>query len=69
MSKKTHFIDKYEQPDEIKDYKKFLNLIKDLELYLVKFEKDKLIKTKESPDNCVLRGDKRCPIIQITLSQ
>lgn len=50
----------------VKDYKKFLSTIKNLDTYLVKFEEDKLMKTKEYPDNYVVRGDKYYFVIIIT---
>ena len=64
--RKDVFIDGHEQPDVIEDRKKFLNTMKDLEPYLVEFEEDGSIKTKEYPDDCAVGGDKRRPVIVIT---
>ena len=50
----------------IKDREKFLNTMKDLELYLVEFEEDGSMKVKNYPDNCVVGGDVRRPDIVIT---
>lgn len=40
--------------------------MKDLEPYLVEFEEDGLMKTKNYLDNCVVGGDILRPIIVIT---
>lgn len=53
----------------IEDHKKFLNTIKNLELYLVKFEKDRLIKTKKYIDDCIVERDKCYLIIVITYNK
>lgn len=36
------------------DCEKFLNTIKDLELYLIKFEKDGSMKEKNYLDDCII---------------
>lgn len=48
------------------DYKKFLNIIKNLELYLIEFKKDKSIKTKNYLNNYIVKEDIYCFIIVIT---
>lgn len=47
------------------DYKKFLNIIKNLESYLIEFKKDKSIKTKNYLNNCIVKEDIYCFIIVI----
>ena len=59
-------MDGHERPDMVEDRKKFLSTMKDLKSYLVEFEEDRSIKTKEYPDDCAVRGDKRCLIIVST---
>lgn len=44
--KKNVFVDRHEQPDVVKDYKRFLNIIEELKPYMVKFNKDNMIKDK-----------------------
>lgn len=51
----------------IKDYKNFLSIIKDLKLYLVGFEKNRLIKTKKYLNNYAIKGDKCYFIIYNTI--
>lgn len=43
-----------------------MKTIKELELYLVEFEEDDIIKAKNYPSDCKVRSDKRQPIIVIT---
>lgn len=50
----------------VEDRKKFLSTIKDLEPYLVEFEENGSIKTKEYPDDCAVGGDKCYLVIIIT---
>lgn len=50
----------------IEDCKKFLNTIKDLEPYLVEFEEDGSMKTKNYPDDCAIGRDVRRFVIVIT---
>ena len=64
--KKDVFVDGHERPDVVEDRKKFLSTMKDLEPYLVEFEEDGSMKTKEYPDDCAVGGDKRRPVIVIT---
>lgn len=64
--KKGVFVYGHERPNVVKDRNKFLRTMKDLAPYLVKFEEDGSIKTKEYPDDCAVRGDKRRLIIVIT---
>ena len=64
--KKDVFIDGHERPNVFKDRKKFLSTMKDLEPYLVEFEKDGSMKTKEYPNDCAVGGDKRRLVIVIT---
>lgn len=63
--KRDIFIDGYERPDVVEDRQKFLRIMKDLEPYLVKFEEDGSMKTKNYPDNCAVGGNIRRPIIII----
>lgn len=44
--KKNIFVDKYKWSDIIKDYKRFVNKIKELKSYLIEFNKDDTIKNK-----------------------
>lgn len=53
----------------IEDCNKFLYTMKDLESYLIEFEKDRSIKTKKFPDNCTIKGDKYCLVIVITYNE
>ena len=64
--KKDIFVDEYERLDVVEDRKKFSSTMKDLEPYLVEFEEDESIKTKEYPDDCAVGGDKRRLVIVIT---
>ena len=50
----------------VEDCQKFLRIIKDLEPYLVEFEEDGSMKTKNYPDNCAVVGNIRWPVIVIT---
>ena len=67
--KKDVFVDGYKWPDMVEDCKKFLNIIKDHEPYLIKFEENRSIKTKNYPNNCVLREDVGCSIIVIIYNE
>lgn len=60
------FIDRYEQPDVIKDHKVFLNKIKKLKSYIVKFDKNDVIKPKAYLLNYVVIGNYQQSIIVIT---
>lgn len=42
----------------VKDQEQFLKIIKKLKLYLVKFEKDSIIKNKNYLSNCKIRSNK-----------
>lgn len=42
----------------VEDRKQFLKTMKELELYLVEFEKDNIIKTNNYPSNCKVKNDK-----------
>lgn len=64
--KKDVFVDRHERIDMVKDCKKFLSTMKDLEPYLIKFKENGLIKTKKYLDDCAVEEDKHCPIIVIT---
>ena len=50
----------------IEDQERFLKIMKELELYLIEFEEDSTMKTKNYLSNCKVGGDKRQPIIVIT---
>lgn len=43
--------------------------MKNLGSYLIEFEEDGSMKTKEYPDNCAVGGDKHCPVIVITYNK
>ncbi len=49
MFKKNVFIVDHERPNIIEGKAKFLNFIKDLESYLINFEKNDIIKAKIYP--------------------
>lgn len=51
------------------NYKKFLGTMKDLEPYLVEFNKDVSIRTKEYSANCLVGGDKSYPVIVFTYDE
>lgn len=57
--KKNIFINRYKQSDMIEDYKRFLNKMKDLKLYLVEFNEYDTIKNKTYLLNYVIEG-KNC---------
>lgn len=63
---KKRFDKGHERPDVVENREKFLNTMKDLEPYLVTFEKDRLMKTKKYLDNCAIGRDVRCLVIVIT---
>ncbi len=63
--KKDVFVDRYKWSDIIENCKKFLNIIKNLGPYLVKFEENRLLKTKKYLDNYIIGRDKHCFIIVI----
>lgn len=63
--KKDIFIDKHKRPNVVENCKKFLNIMKDLEPYLVKFEEDRSMKTKKYLDNCAIGKYKGCFVIII----
>lgn len=48
----------------LEDYKKFLNKMEKLNLYLVNFNKNSIIKDKTYPSECIIR-DKNCWLISI----
>lgn len=64
--KKNVFVDKYEQPDVVEDCEKFLNIMKDLKPYLVEFEEDESMKTKNYLNHCAIKRDVHCSVIVIT---
>lgn len=64
--KRNVFIDKYEQLDVVEDCEIFFNIVKYLELYLVEFEKDRSMKTKNYPNDYIIKKDVCCLIIVIT---
>lgn len=67
--KKDVFVDEHERSDVVEDREKFLNTIKDLELYLVEFEENKSMKTKNYLDDCTVREDVHYPVIVITYNK
>lgn len=53
----------------VKNREQFLKTIKELELYLVEFEKNGTMKTKNYPSICKIKVDKCQPIIVITYNK
>lgn len=53
----------------VEDREKFLNTIKNLEPYLVEFEENRLMKTKNYLDDCTVKGDVRYSVIVITYNE
>lgn len=64
--KKNVFVDGHERPDMVEDCQKFLRIMKDLEPYLIEFEEDGFMKTKNYPDDCAVGGNIHRPVIVIT---
>ena len=50
----------------VKNYKRFLNKIKKLKLYLIKLNKNDIIKNKIYLSNCIIK-DKNCQLIIIII--
>ena len=50
----------------IEDRAKFLKSMAELELYLIEFEENGVIKAKVYPENCQIGGDNCRPVICIT---
>lgn len=51
----------------VEDYnEKFLSTMKDLEPYLLEFDKDRSMKKKKYLNNCTIEGNKHWPVIIIT---
>lgn len=64
--KKDIFVDRHKWLDIIEDHDRFLNKIKELKLYLVKFDENDKIKDKIYSSDYGI-GDKNCqPVIVIT---
>lgn len=59
-------IDKYKYLNVVKDWQIFLKIIKKLKSYLVEFEKNGFMKTKDYTDDCAVVNNKRQLIIIIT---
>lgn len=53
----------------IEDYKKFLNTMKDLKVYLVEFEENELMKIKNYLLDCIIRRDIYYLVIIITYNK
>lgn len=68
-TKKDIFIDGYKYADVVKDWKIFLKIISDLELYLVKFDLEKNIKDKIYPNNYQVVDINHWLIIIITYNE
>lgn len=62
-------INGHEQPNIIEDYKVFLNKIKELKPYIVKFNNNSTIKPKLYPPNCVVGSNNWQLIIIITYNK
>lgn len=56
MSKNV-FVDTHERFDIVEDCKNFFTKIEEFKLYLVEFEKNRRIKPKIYPFNCVVKRD------------
>lgn len=52
------FINKHERPDMMKNQKHFLKVIKELEPYLIEFDKIGQMISKIYPSDCEVEGDK-----------
>ena len=63
---KNVFVNGYKQPDRIKDQNCFLTKIEKLKPYIIGFNKDNIIKSKDYPVYYTVGGEKRRPIIVIT---
>lgn len=63
---KNVFIDGHERPDVIEDRRHFLEVMEELEPYLVEFDKTGQMIPKIYPSDCEVGGDKRRPVIVIT---
>lgn len=48
----------------VEDCQKFLKIMKNLKLYLIKFEEDRSMKTKNYLDNCTI-GNNICQLVII----
>ena len=59
-------VDGHKQLDVIKDQNQFLIKMEELKLYMVKFDKDGVIKAKNYLRDCVIGDKKWWPIIIIT---
>lgn len=64
--KKDVFVDGHEQSDIIEDRKKFLYKMEKLKLYLMKFNKDGIMKKKIYLANCAIEGSDYQLVIVIT---
>lgn len=53
---KNVFINKHKQPNIMKDCANFFKVIKDLKPYIVKFKKNRTIKSKVYHDNYIIRS-------------
>lgn len=63
---KDIFIDRYKQSDVEKDYKNFVEKIKELKPYIIKFKEYSIIKKKIHPFNYMVYGPSHYLIIVIT---
>lgn len=63
---KNVFVDGHKQPDVMENQNCFLIKIKELKLYIIKFNKNGVIKVKDYPVDYAVRGEKCCSIIVIT---
>lgn len=63
---KDIFINWHEQVDIVKDYKNFFKWRKELKLYIIKFEKNNILRPKIYPANCTVWGDWQWLVIIIT---
>lgn len=57
--RKDVFVDKHEQSDIVKDCINFINLMKNMEPHLVRFNKDDTIKDKNYPLGCRVNSSER----------
>ena len=63
---KDVLVDEHKWADIIKDCKNFLKRLERLKPYIIKFEKDNIIKPRIYPANYAVGGNERQPIIVIT---
>lgn len=63
------FVNSYKQPNVVEDYNWFLTKIEKLELYIVEFNKNNVIKAKNYLIDCAMEVEKFHLIIIITYNK